>query len=117
MKRFLFVLDKSPHGSITGQEALDAVLMGSAFTQCSVLFLGDGIYQVLQAQDTRALGMKDYSVTYKALADYGVTNVYCLQSHLEQRKLDVADLVIPVRALSEDESRQVLLDHDLILSF
>ena len=117
MKKFLFVLDKPPHGSIVGQEALDAILMGSAFTECSVLFLGDGIYQVLSGQDTGQLGTKDYSVTYKALADYGVTDVYCRLSHLEQRRLDVADLVIPVQALSEDDVKQMFLDHDIILSF
>ncbi len=117
MKTFLFVLDKPPHGSIIGQESLDAVLMGSAFTHCAVLFLGDGIYQLLSHQDTTQLGIKDYSVTYKALADYGVTDIYCRQSHLEQRDIAMKDLVIPVQPLSGEEVKQVLLDHDVILSF
>ena len=117
LKKFLFVLDKPPHGSITGQEALDAILMGSAFTQCSVLFLGDGLYQVLGDQDTGLLETKDYSVTYKALADYGVTSICCRKSHLEERKLDASDLVIPVQALSETEVKQMFVDHDVILSF
>ncbi|MEO2172971.1 MAG: sulfurtransferase complex subunit TusC [bacterium] len=117
MKKFLFVLDKPPHGSVTGQEALDAILMGSAFTQCSVLFLRDGLYQVLGGQDTTQLATKDYSVTYKALADYGVTGVYCRQSHLGERKLDTSDLAIAVQALSEAEVKQMFVDHDVILSF
>ncbi len=117
MKSFLFILDKPPHGSIVGQESLDAVLMGSAFTQCAVLFLGDGIYQVLSHQDTTQLALKDYSVTYKALADYGVTDIYCRKSHLDQRNIDVKDLVIPVQPLSDDQVKEVLLNHDVILSF
>lgn len=117
MKKFLFVLDKPPHGSVNGQEALDAILMGSAFTQCSVLFLGDGLYQVLGDQDTAQLATKDYSVTYQALADYGVTGVYCRQSHLGERNLDASDLVIAVQALSETEVKQMFVDHDVILSF
>ena len=43
MKKLLFVQSHPPHGSLFGQEGLDAILAGSAFIECGVLFLGDGI--------------------------------------------------------------------------
>ena len=117
MKKFLFVQDKPPHRTIIGQEGLDVILMGSAFTECTVLLLEDGIYQVLSDQKTEKLGTKDYSVSYKALKDYGVQNIYCCQSHLDHRDLSVNDLTVPVHPVSEAEVRDLFDAHDVILSF
>ena len=117
MKRFLFVQDKPPHGTVLAQEGLDAILMGSAFVQCTVLLLEDGLYQVLSGQQTEALGTKHYAVTYQALSDYGVQNIFCSASHLEQRGLDTSDFVVPVQALSDTEIIDLFTNHDVILSF
>lgn len=117
MKRILFVQSKAPHGDLQGQEGLDAVLMGSAFAECTVLLLDDGIFQVLSGQDTRALGTKDYAVTYRALKDYGVNRICCSASHLETRGLSTRDLLVPVESLSDDEVKALMANHDVILSF
>lgn len=93
------------------------MLMGSAFADCSVLLLDDGIFQVVDDQDARELGTKDYSVSYKALADYGVEHIYCSDRHLEARNLTTADLLVAVEPLSDEEVRTLLAEHDVILSF
>lgn len=117
MKKLLFVQSSAPHGTLWGQEGLDAILMGSAFATCRVLLLDDGIFQVLAGQDTGALGTKDYSVTYRALADYGVEDIYCSQSHLQARGLSVQDLLLPVTPLSDSDVSALMAEHDVILSF
>ena len=117
MKKFLFVQSAPPHGSITGQEGLDAILMGSAFATCSVLFLEDGIYQILKGQRTASLGSKDYSVTYKALKDYGVENILCCQSHLDDRGLKTDDFIVPVKVLTDNEVALLMRENDVIISF
>lgn len=117
MKRILFVQSRPPHGSLAGQEGLDALLMGSAFARCSLLFLGDGLFQVVSGQDTRALGPKDYSVTFGALADYGVEDIYCSETDLQQRGLTIDDLVIRVTPVDDATIRELMADHDVLLSF
>ncbi|MEX0941612.1 MAG: sulfurtransferase complex subunit TusC [Pseudomonadales bacterium] len=117
MKRILFVQSKAPHGGLQGQEGLDAVLMGSAFAECTVLLLDDGIFQVLSGQDTGALGTKDYAVTYRALSDYGVDRIYCSRDHLEARGLSTGDLLVKVDPLSDDEVKALMAHHDVILNF
>lgn len=117
MKKLLFVQSRAPHGTLFGQEGLDALLMGSAFAECSVLLIDDGIYQVLAGQDAGELGTKDYSVSYKALADYGVERIYCSERHLQARALTTADLLVDVEALSDDGVRALMAEHDAILSF
>jgi len=113
----LFVQSQAPHGSLFGQEGLDAILMGTAFAECSVLLLDDGIFQVLDRQDTSALGTKDYSVSYRALKDYGVEVIYCSASHLAARGITAEDLLVPVTALSDSEIGKLMSAHDVILSF
>jgi len=117
MAKLLFIQSKAPHGSLFGQEGLDAILMGTAFAECNVLLVEDGIYQVLKAQDTRELGTKDYSVTYKALPDYGVSTIYCSERHLLARGLTPDDLVVPVEPLGNDAIKQLMADHTAILGF
>lgn len=117
MKRILFVQSRPPYGTLFGQEGLDALLMGSAFVECTLLFLGDGIYQVLTGQKAGALGLKDYSVTFGALRDYGVTHVYCSKTDLEMRALETGDLVIPVSPLEDNDIKELMASHEVILSF
>lgn len=117
MKKFLFVQSAPPHGSIAGQEGLDALLMGSAFAECSLLLLEDGVYQLLASQQTASLVAKDYSVTYKALRDYGVDNIACCQSHLDERGLKVEDFVIPVKSLTDEEVTLLMQQNDIIIGF
>lgn len=117
MKRFLFVQSRAPYGTLSGQEGLDALLMGSAFVPCTLLFLEDGVYQLLSDQKADALGLKDYSVTFGALKDYGVEDVYCSQTDLQGRALETDDLVIPVTPLDDNGIKDLMASHDVILSF
>ena len=117
MKTFLFVNTYSPHMSISAQEGLDALLMGSAFTQCSALFLGDGILQLLQGQDTEPTKQKNFSRSFGALKEYGVENIYCSKSQLRKYGLDETDLLLEVTALDDSKVASLLADHDVILNY
>ena len=117
MKKLLFVQSKAPHGTIAGQEGLDALLAGSAFTTCELLLLDDGVFQVVGNQATDGLGVKDYSVSYGALADYGVESIYVSASHMARRRLADEDLVVPVTQLDDEGVRQLLASADVILTY
>jgi tRNA 2-thiouridine synthesizing protein C len=117
MKRILLTQSKSPHGSINGQEGLDAILMGSAFTQCAVLFHGDGVYQLLKHQQPKKLGTKDYAATFGALADYGVEQICCIEEDLIERKITTQELVIPVSVVDRESVRDLIRSFDLVLDF
>lgn len=115
--QLLFIQSTAPHGSIIGQEGLDACLMGSAFAECAVLFIGDGIYQILSTQDTSLLGVKDYSVSFGALREYGVNAVYCRESDLAQRGIDPNRLAIEVKCLSDDDALSLVNLAEQVLTF
>ncbi|MDF2866587.1 MAG: sulfur oxidoreductase [Gammaproteobacteria bacterium] len=118
MKKILFIQRRSPYGTGFAKEALDAILMASAFEQeISLVFTDDGVWQLKNQQDTKTLGIKNFSPTFKALELYEVKQIYVEQMALEQRGLQIEDLIIPVTVLATAELRQLIQQHDVILSF
>ena len=102
-KKFLYVNRKAPHGTVYAQESLEVVLIAAAFEQdVALVFIDDGVYQLLQNQDTSALGNKNFSPTYRALGDYDVNQIYVEQESLELRGLSKEDLM-PLTYEDEDD--------------
>lgn len=115
--KLLFVQSKAPHGSVNAQEGLDAVLMGSAFSDCTLLFVGAGVLQLLKAQDTETLGTKDFARTFGALRDYGVSRIVADADSLTRYGLEANDLVIAVEPLKSTGIAELLRSHDKVLNF
>jgi tRNA 2-thiouridine synthesizing protein C len=94
VKKFLYLNRKAPYGTIYAWESLEVVLIGAAFDQeVSVMFLDDGVYELVKGQNTAAIGMKNFSPTYRTLGDYEVKNIYVDRDSLESRGLSADDLV------------------------
>lgn len=92
-KKFLYINRKAPYGTIYAWESLEVVLIGAAFEQdVSLAFLDDGVFQLTKGQDTKGVGMKNFSPTYSALGDYEVTKIYVEKESLEERGLTLDDL-------------------------
>ena len=102
-KKFLYLNRKAPVGTIYALESLEVVLIGAAFEQdVSLAFIDDGVFQLMNGQDTAGVGMKNFSKIYRALGDYEVRKLYVEKESLELRGLTLDDL-IPVTYEDEDE--------------
>ncbi len=94
VKKFLYLNRKAPYGTIYAWESLEVVLIGAAFDQVvSLMFMDDGVYQLVKGQDPSGIGMKNFSPTYRTLGDYEVKNVYVDRDSLAARGLSADDLV------------------------
>ena len=92
-KKFMYMNTKAPYGTVYALESLEVVLIGAAFEQdVSLAFIDDGVFQLTKGQDTKGIGMKNFSPTYSALGDYEVTKVYVEKESLEERGLTLDDL-------------------------
>jgi len=117
-KKFLYVNRKAPYGTIYALESLEVVLIGAAFEQdVSLAFLGDGVYQLVKGQNTKALEVKNFSPTFGALEDYDVTKLYVEEEALQARGLSAADLVVPVQVVSTQRMAEIMEDQDVVLNF
>ena len=132
VKKFMYVNRKAPYGTIYALEALEVVLIGAAFDQdVSLAFLDDGVFQLIEGQNTDGIGMKNFSPAFRALGDYDVTKLYVEKESLEERGLTADDLMElvwededddwaekpSIRLVSRDEMKAVLADQDVVLSF
>ncbi|HXZ49075.1 MAG TPA: sulfurtransferase complex subunit TusC [Usitatibacter sp.] len=118
IKKFLYVNRKAPYGTIYALESLEVVLIGAAFEQdVSLAFVGDGVYQLARGQDTKALEVKNFSPTYRALEDYDVTKLYVDRDSLEERGLAEEDLVVPVEVVGAERMAEIMDAHDVVLTF
>ena len=91
--------------------------MGSAFSDCLALFLDQGVLQLVRSQDTSLTGHKDFSRTFGALPDYGVTQLLCSQSALTKYGLTTGDLVLEAESVTDDDVRALLANHNRVLCF
>ena len=117
VKRFMYVNRRAPYGTIYALECLEVVLIAAAFDQdVSVVFVDDGVCQLKKNQETAAIGMKNFSNTYRALDDYDVEKIYVEKESLEARGLTSDDLIIPVEVLSSEEMREKVAQQDVVIS-
>lgn len=118
MKKFMFVNRKAPYGTIYALESLEVVLIAATFDQdCSLVFMDDGVYELAKGQNTKAVGIKNFSPTYRALDDYDINKLYVERESLEARGLTEDDLMIPVAVMSSAELADLMASQDVVLSF
>lgn len=118
MKTFMFVNRRPPYGTVYALESLEVVLIAATFDQdCSLVFMDDGVYQLAKGQNTRAIGMKNFSPTWRALDDYDINKLYVERESLQARGLTEDDLMVPVAVLSSSELGELMASQDVVLSF
>jgi tRNA 2-thiouridine synthesizing protein C len=118
VKKFMFVNRKAPYGTIYALESLEVVLISAAFDQdVSLVFLDDGVYELTKGQNTKAVEMKNFSPTYRALEGYDIEKLYVTKESLEARGLSEDDLVVDVQVISCAEMADLMAEQDVVLSF
>jgi tRNA 2-thiouridine synthesizing protein C len=118
VKKFLYVNRKAPYGTIYALESLEVVLIAAAFDQdVSLAFLDDGVYQIVKGQHTKAIDVKNFSPTYRALEGYDIEKLYVSKEAMEERGLTEKDLLVPVTLLNIEQMADLMDQQDVVLSF
>ncbi|UPQ88247.1 sulfurtransferase complex subunit TusC [Vibrio sinaloensis] len=118
MSQLTYLFRTAPHSSNAGREGVDALLAASAYCEdISVLFVGDGVYQLLLGQDPNAILSKDYAPMLKLFDLYDIEQVFVCQESLQQRGLAHVDLVIDAQLLAVEQVQQQLQQAGKLLSF
>lgn len=118
-KKILLISRHAPYGSSTAKEALDVALAAAVYDQdLSLLFMDDGIFQLLKDQQGQKINQKKISSILSALPLYDINKIYIHQESLKQRKIEDKDLLIENATILTNEQVSILLNHqDHILSF
>jgi len=132
IKKFMYLNRRAPYGTIYAWESLEVVLIGAAFDQeVSLMFVDDGVYQLVKGSDTSESDMKNFMPTYRTLGDYGVRHMFVDQASLEARGLTTDDLIEVewedweteeevdniVEAVDTDKFKELMAESDVVFSF
>ena len=94
-----------------------AMVFGAFEQTVSLLFLDDGIYSLINDQQTGQIGFEDFSKSYKSLQKYyDIDNIYVDQSSLALREIEVDTLIIPVTLMNTTQISSLIHTQDVILT-
>ncbi|MEP5569867.1 MAG: sulfurtransferase complex subunit TusC [Halioglobus sp.] len=115
-KRSLVVMRQSPYGSSLSRASVDLALAMGAFEQdYDLLFMGPGVLQLVAAQDSEKIGVKNIGRILSSLPLYDMESVYVDAAALERYGLNEASLVLPVKLLDDPSLRSLLNDSDHLI--
>lgn len=119
MRKILFVSRKAPYGNSRSREALDALLAASAYDQeLSLLFMDEGVFQMVNHQNSTLIQQKNMASSLQALELYGVENIYCLVDSLIQRGLNKSDLIFEnIQLIDNIAANNLMSQQDQLISF
>ena len=118
VKKFMFVNRKAPHGTIYALEGLEVVLVSAAFDQdVSLVFVDDGVYELIKGVNTKGIEVKDFSKTYRALEGYDVEKLYVEKASMDARGLTEGDLIVDVTVLDSAEMANLMAEQDVVISY
>ncbi|WP_167854867.1 sulfurtransferase complex subunit TusC [Mangrovimicrobium sediminis] len=116
-KRQLLVLRHAPYHGAAARAAVDLALAMAAFEQdVELLFLGDGVLQLLKDQAADALGRKSLGRILSSLPLYDIERVYVDAAALARFAIAADALVLPVEPLAEAEIHALMNACDQLVS-
>jgi tRNA 2-thiouridine synthesizing protein C len=118
-KKILFISRHAPYGSPLAKDALDAILATSAYEQdIALLFMDDGVFQLLSSQQAEHIGQKSFSAQLQALSLYDIDKVYVHKESLEKRDITINDLSLgQIQILDNSGVKTLMAEQDHLLGF
>lgn len=114
----LFIAGKSPWSGAAAVAGADMLMTAAVFEQpVSVVFCGDGIWQLLAGQDGSELGLKTLARIFPALELYEIKHIMVSDSALRERALTPRDLLVDVELVSDEEIRALIAGSKAVFVF
>lgn len=116
-KSMLLISRHSPWSGPCAREMLDIALAGGAFDlPIGMLFLDDGVFQLVAQQNPTALQQKDLGANLQALPLFGVDELYVCDESLTRRGLPADSLALPAQALDTAALAALVDRYDLVIT-
>jgi tRNA 2-thiouridine synthesizing protein C len=118
-KKLLIISRRPPYGSSLPREALDVALAASVYDQdIGILFMDDGIFQLLKNQSPEDISQKNIASMLPALSLYGIDNIYAHKQSMDERSLTSNELALDdIKILTSEDVEKLLDQQDHLLSF
>ena len=116
MQHIAIIQRQSPYNSSGGREALDLTLALAAVEhQLTVIFSGDGIYQLLPLNLNSDFSLNRYQQGFKLFGLYEIEQLYVCQHSMQQRQITLEDLSFAAKQLDTIAMQQLLAKQQQIV--
>ena len=117
-KKILIIQRTAPYGSSLAREGLDYVLTSAAYDQdISLLFLGDGVFQLLKNQHPQDINLKPQGSALEILPLYEIDQIYAVKEDLAERRLLETEFVLPINIMSREKVSILIKQQDKVMCF
>lgn len=118
-KSTLALCRQPPYGSALAREGLEAVLAAAVMDQSpDLLFLRDGVFQLLDNQKPDEIRQKSLQRNLQALPMFGVERIHVCERSLMERGIDAKQIKIPgVKVELVLDTGSFIAGYDTVLSF
>ena len=118
MASALVVIRHAPYGGSLARAGVDTALAAAAFEQAvTLLFLGDGVLNLLPQQDARAVGSRNLERLLASLPLYDIDTVYADAASLARHGIAAETLPDFARSMDAEGVRELLARSDHLLGF
>lgn len=116
--KLCFLMSHSPYGSTLARDALDMALASAAFDQqVSLLFIGDGVFQLAANQHSDTCELKNIEKTLSALELYDIQHCYACEASITERNLSDLSSKINIQRANPQAIEQIIAKADQVMSF
>ena len=116
-RSLLLVFRRAPYGHSLARAGYDIALAAAAFEQpVSLLFMDDGVWQLLPGQEPGPIGAKSIERTQDSLPLYDIELLHAEAQSLHQRGLHPDDLRPGVHCLDADELPGFIAGFDQVVN-
>ena len=117
IKKIAIINSQSSFNTPTPRESLDLALIFAALDQqVTVIYLNDGVYQLLGGQQPEQINGKDFLSTMKAFDLYDIEQVIACSESVQQAGVNESDLNLPTEMGSTARIAQVIANRDQVVT-
>lgn len=118
VKHYAIINTSASFDSLKGKESLDAALILASYEMpVSLFFIGDGVFQTINAQSADTIKAKDYIATFKALGFYDIEDIYVCNDSLDSRNIATTSVLADAQCCDKELIKNKLEHCDVVLTF
>ena len=117
MKSVLIRMSKSPLNGLISGEQLETAMVAATFEQeVSILFIGDGVFNLLPAKETNEVTGYNIEKMLLALPTFEVNDLFVCERSLDQTQIEVSHLPKNSKVITLEDQRRLIKTTDVVLS-
>ena len=117
-KRIILSCRKAPYSNALAREALDIALAAGVFEQdLALVFIGDGVWQLLDQQASQSINSKNVEKLLAAFPLYDINEIYVDKEALQVRNIDENRLSCTATIVEQPVLSELFESADIILNF